>query len=144
MQRRCNLRQVDILLMTCLLTLTGHYWLKGDDGWESSNQTIFHPREVIRNKINIFEIDIDIHMFKKDHIDIAIFQKCQYIDNQYLMLIYQTGLFRRVVATAVKRERPAVEEAKASYAAIEKVLNDGTSMHCQHFLQKQQARSSHT
>ena len=61
------------------------------------------------------------------------------------MSIYRTGLFRRVVATAVKREKPAVEEAKASSAPDEKILKERTSMHdMQHFLQKHQARSSHT
>ena len=41
MWRRCNLCQADILLMTCLLSLTGHYWVKGNDGWEGWIQTIF-------------------------------------------------------------------------------------------------------
>ena len=36
---------------------------------------------------------IDIDIFKNDHIDIDIyiFQKCRYIDNQYLLTIYRTG-----------------------------------------------------
>ena len=55
MWRSCNLRQVDILLMTCLLSLTGHYWVKGDDGWETSIQTILHPHKVSTNIIYIFD-----------------------------------------------------------------------------------------
>ena len=55
MGRSCNLRQVDILLMTCLLSLTGHYWVKGDDGWETSIQTILHPHKVSTNIIYIFD-----------------------------------------------------------------------------------------
>ena len=60
----------------------------------------------IDNNINIFKNGL-IDIFKNDHIDIDIFQKCQYIDNQYLytlffsflchtrkylILIYRTGL----------------------------------------------------
>ena len=41
-------------------------------------------------------IDIDIDIFKNDHIDIDIdidiFQKCRYIDNRYVISIYRTGL----------------------------------------------------
>merc|ERR1712240_567669 len=40
----------------------------------------------------LIDIDIDIDIFKYDHIDIDIFQKCRYIDNRYVILIYRTGL----------------------------------------------------
>ena len=47
-----------------------------------------------------FDIDIfqnyqliDIDIFKNDHINIDIFQKCRYIDNRYSISIYRTGLF---------------------------------------------------
>ena len=36
--RFCNLREVDILLMACLLSLTGHYWVKGVDGWATRSK----------------------------------------------------------------------------------------------------------
>ena len=45
--------------------------------------------------INIFQnCFIDINIYKKDHlnIDIDVFQKCRYIDNQYVISIYRTGL----------------------------------------------------
>ena len=49
----------------------------------------------------LIDIDIDIDIFKYDHIDIDIdidiFQKCRYIDNRYVILIYQTGLPPAVV-----------------------------------------------
>ena len=41
-------------------------------------------------------MDINIDIFKNDHIDIDIdidiFQKCRYIDNRYVISIYRTGL----------------------------------------------------
>ena len=47
-------------------------------------------------------IDIDVDIFKNDHInidiDIDIFQKCRYIDNWYVISIYRTGLWRAAAA----------------------------------------------
>ena len=43
-------------------------------------ENIYIDKAILKN--------IDIH----DHIDINIFQKCRYIDNQYVISIYRTGL----------------------------------------------------